>query len=383
MFLIRADGNAFTGAGHLMRCLSVAQELRKLSGNGEEIHFICADPESAALAEEHGFPAHSLGTDYQDMEAELSRWPKLVEELHRHGRRKEACPREEPAALLVDSYYVTDLYLQGLGGMGYVILMEDFGTHRYPVDCVVNYNAPASLEEYQRLYGDRSVDLLIGSSYVPLRQQFAKARGALAQEGRGGEAVCGAPAREGRGGEAARNVLVTTGGGDSENLAGKILERIYRRDMDFHLVMGRFSPHFEKMKKLEQEKANVHIHYNVENMARLMLGCDIAVTAGGSTVYELAALGVPLLCFSYAENQEALADCVGARGIGLSAGAWHRDPGGTLERIGGQFQKLAADSRIRQACSRRGMALTDGEGAERLARALLAGREKHREQIYG
>ncbi len=104
---------------------------------------------------------------------------------------------------------------------------------------------------------------------------------------------------------------------------------------------------------------------------------------GGSTVYELAALGVPLLCFSYAENQEALADCVGARGIGLSAGAWHRDPGGTLERIGGQFQKLAADSRIRQACSRRGMALTDGGGAERLAGALLAGREKHREQIYG
>ena len=78
MFLIRADGNAFTGAGHLMRCLSVAQELRKLSGNGEEIHFICADPESAALAEEHGFPAHSLGTDYQDMEAELSRWPKHI-----------------------------------------------------------------------------------------------------------------------------------------------------------------------------------------------------------------------------------------------------------------------------------------------------------------
>ena len=197
MFLIRADGNAFTGAGHLMRCLSVAQELRKLSGNGEEIHFICADPESAALAEEHGFPAHSLGTDYQDMEAELSRWPKLVEELHRHGRRKEACPREEPAALLVDSYYVTDLYLQGLGGMGYVILMEDFGTHRYPVDCVVNYNAPASLEEYQRLYGDRSVDLLIGSSYVPLRQQFAKARG---RQGRGGGLRCSGPGRQGRGG---------------------------------------------------------------------------------------------------------------------------------------------------------------------------------------
>lgn len=406
MFLIRADGNAFTGAGHLMRCLSVARELRKQSGGREEIHFVCADRESAALAQEQGFPGHSLGTDYRNLEAELPRWPELVDGLRQAG----ICRQEEAAALLVDSYYATDAYLEGLGQYGYVILMEDFGTHPYPVDCVVNYNGPASPEEYRKLYEGRPVELLIGCGYVPLREQFAAARSALAggwgdegvsrdvpaggwvDEGAardvpaGGWSSGGAswdvPAGRRRDGEV-RNVLITAGGGDSENIAGQILERIDRPDLDFHLVIGRFSPHFEKMKALERENPNIHVRYNVENMAELMMGCDIAVTAGGSTIYELAALGVPFLCFSYADNQEALVDYVGARGIALSAGPWHRDSGGTLERIGRQFQLLAADGRKREECSRRGMALTDGRGAERLAEALFSGRKKHGELVYG
>ena len=99
--------------------------------------------------------------------------------------------------------------------------------------------------------------------------------------------------------------------------------------------------------------------------------CRIALTAGGSTVYELAALGVPFICFSCAENQEALVDYIGSNQIACSAGAWHREPDQTLERIGELFGKLAEDAKQREACRSREMAMVDGKGAERLAEELL------------
>lgn len=54
-----------------------------------------------------------------------------------------------------------------------------------------------------------------------------------------------------------------------------------------------------------------------------MAQCQLAVTAGGTTIYELAVLGVPFVCFSYAENQEALTEWLGTQQIAGYAGAWH------------------------------------------------------------
>lgn len=339
MFLIRADGNAEIGAGHLMRCLTVAEELAK-----EHVCFVCADEQSALLARERGFRSHVLGTDYREMESELPLWRRLVETVPGAGAGGRT--------ILADSYHVTDRYLETLGQLGRVVLMEDFGTRCYPVDCVVNYNAPARLSDYEKLYQGRAVRLLIGSRYVPLRRQFR------------------VPVADCRSREEARDILITAGGGDSGNIAGKILEKIYDTDHVFHLVTGRFNPFFHQLKAAEAKFANVHIYYDVADMAGLMLQCDMAVTAGGTTVYELAALGVPFLCFACAENQEALTEYIGRRGIAGAAGAWHRNPEGTLDRLAALFAEWSGSLEMRVLAGERARAMADGRGAVRIAREL-------------
>ena len=77
MVIIRADGNARIGAGHLMRCIAIAEELVLLEGRRAVI-FLCADEPSGDMADEHGFRSYVLGTDYQDMESELPMWRKLA-----------------------------------------------------------------------------------------------------------------------------------------------------------------------------------------------------------------------------------------------------------------------------------------------------------------
>jgi len=356
MFLVRADGNARIGAGHLMRCLAIAEELALLRCR-EEICFVCADEESGAFVSEHGFRSYILGTDPQDMESELPLW----KEQKKKGFLSEEAEGKRNV-LLVDSYHVTDRYLAELKQMGDTVLLDDLGTHPYPVDCVINYNAPACLETYERLYQGQKVRLLIGSRYIPLRRQFW-------------EAAQRPPAWQTEGtpceGDQVKTVLITTGGGDISNIAGKILWKLYREDLEFHLVVGRFSPHFQTMKDLERNYGNLRIHHDVKDMAALMQSCEIALTAGGSTIYELAAVGVPLICFSYAENQEPLTEYLGRTHVAGYAGAWHREPEETLARMRGLFEELLGSRRMREEYSLREGEMVDGRGARRLAEKLV------------
>ena len=405
MFLIRGDGNSRIGIGHLMRCLTIAEEAAALlQGGKEEICFVCADEASEKFIRENGFRTYVLKTDYRDMEAELPFWRDVGmallprqeswkgwqsgEETGKESQSGEGTGKEPQSGegtgtelptkesgkrnitILVDSYYVTDRYLTALGEMGYTVLMDDMGIHRYPVDCVVNYNAQADLQIYESLYRGSSTRLLIGSRYTPLRKQFRRADAASLN------GTASAASVNVTGGTAAaeltvREVLITTGGGDSGNLAGRILKRIYRDDILFHVVTGCFRPDFRNLQELEKEYGQIRLHYDVKDMAGLMRRCQIAVTAGGSTIYELAALGVPFICFSYTENQEALVKYMGEGQIAGSAGAWHKEPDRTLDRIESLFAELVSQPERRQQSRIREMQMVDGEGAGRLALAIL------------
>lgn len=341
MYLIRADGNAKIGAGHLMRCLTIAEALSEKLGGKEEILFVCADEPSGELVRKFGFPVEVLDTDYRNMESELSKWQELQTKIS----------KQTAHVILADSYFVTDTYLQRLGEYGKVFLMDDLQQHTYPVAGVINYNAFAEDAVYRELYGNTSTECIVGSAYVPIRQQFLK------------------PCYEV--GKRVKNVLITTGGGDVDNIAGTMLKTIYQDGICFHLVTGRYNPHLEVLKKMEQEMPGVRIHHDVSDMAGLMAECDIAVTAGGTTIYELAAVGVPLLCFSYAENQEALTTYIGVHGIAGFLGAYHLEKDVVLKKLKGMFEDLCKDVELRKTYSRKEREMIDGKGAKRLAGKLI------------
>lgn len=335
MLIIRADGNAKIGAGHLMRCLTIAAECK------EEVIFFCADRESADFAIERGAKAKVLHSDYQNLESEFPEGAKSPWDLWITSKEN---------TILVDSYYVTDAYLERLKQYGKVVLMDDLQEHTYPVDGVINYNVFASEEKYHSLYAGKDTACYLGGKYVPVRKQFQDAPYIVRNQ--------------------VKQVLITTGGGDVDNIAGQIWEAIYRKDLIFHVLVGRFSPHFEKWQQLAKNHENLQIHFDVKDMASLMEACDLAITAGGSTIYELSAVGVPFICFSYAKNQEALVEYVGEQKIAGSAGAWHLDREACLKKLQELFGQLCTDIRMRENYFKKERILIDGLGAERIAEVL-------------
>lgn len=354
MFLIRADGNAKIGAGHLMRCLTIADELSKLIGS-REILFVCADEQSAELAAGRGYETFVLRSNLQNMEGELSAWEEIPKK------------NKETNVILVDSYFVTNRYLCEVSKYGYVILLDDMGEQRFSVDGVINYNAFVDRQQYKNLYEPGNTDLILGSDYVPIRPQF----------------------REGfyRVREQVENILVTTGGGDVENIAGRILKELQGKItddiIDYNIVIGTFNPHLEEMQELAEASPNIHIYHDVYDMAALMRQCDLAVTAGGSTIYELAAVGVPFICFSYAENQEKITEYLGREGIAYFAGAYHKEGEIVLERIAEQAKELVRDYQKRNVCYLKIKTLTDGAGAERIARLLIERTPMRAQKVKG
>ncbi|MBR5248823.1 MAG: UDP-2,4-diacetamido-2,4,6-trideoxy-beta-L-altropyranose hydrolase [Lachnospiraceae bacterium] len=350
MYYFRADGNAVTGAGHLMRCLTIAEELKKLS-EADEICFLCADEASAELVTQRGFAVRILHTDYRNMEEEL---PVLGEVFGREQKPADQAQWMWKApVILVDSYHVTDAYLEALRLYGRVYLMDDMGKNPYPVDGVINYNAFADKTYYENLYRGRKVVLAIGSEYVPVRPQFLN----VPYEVR----------------EQVKEVLITTGGGDHDNIAAAVLETIQRPGCHYHVIVGQFNPYFSRWKQLELENDLIHVHHNVTDMASLMRQCDLAVTAGGTTIYELAAIGVPFLCFSYAENQEALTTYIGTEKIAGYCGAYHLKPQETLSCMSTLAELMCEDVKA-------GEQDTNVNGVEELAGVVLRRKVYQREK---
>ena len=380
MIWIRADGNSEIGTGHIMRCLSIAAALIE---QGKEVCFVTADEEPTALLIKRNQQFRVLHTDYRDMEAEL---PILLPILQ----------KEQPELVLFDSYFVTDKYLQEIGKYTRTAYIDDKCLAAYPVDTIINYNiyGNASVYEgldaceemsvceemsaFENMSGERisifhrKRNYLMGTAYAPLREEFQNIPYIVRPR--------------------AQNVLITTGGSDKYNLAGQILRAALSASitgsttsadtcvtaeshtgvssLQYHVVSGVFNKNFPELKILEETYPNVHIHQNVTEMAKLMQECDIAVSAGGSTMYELCAVGVPIICFSFVDNQEQIVEAFVQKGLVIYGGNYLTEKEALVENVVKNMRSLVTDKEKRAYYSGMERKLADGMGAMRIAKAL-------------
>lgn len=367
MVVIRADANSKIGMGHVMRCLSVADALLK---RGEEVLFVTADDTPVPLLTKKGVPYRVLHTDYADMEAELPELWEVLRELPQGAESPDAVLAQKNTSILVDSYYVTEKYLAALKKRITTIYMDDIYAFSYPVDMLINYNIYGEEMGYEKDAAFADTKLLLGANYVPLREEFSAGAGYVqSRKALSLGAANVMPAEEG-------GILITTGGSDSFNLAGQLLMEAMKYDAlkekEYHVVSGSLNPHIGELQALAQKHENIHIHCNVTNMAELMAESEVALSAGGSTLYELCAVGVPVIAFSFAENQERLVQTFVKRGIAQYGGNYRTDGNKMIQNTIAGLEKLCGDEALKTEYRRKALQLVDGRGAERIAEALLS-----------
>lgn len=353
MVVIRADANSKIGMGHVMRCLSVADALVK---RGEEVLFVTADDTPVPLLTKKGIPYRVLHTDYADMEAELPELWEVLRELPQGAESPEEALPQRNTFILVDSYYVTEKYLAALKKRITTIYMDDIYAFSYPVDMLINYNIYGEEMGYEKDAAFADTKLLLGTEYVPLREEFS--------------------AGEQQRTAADGGILITTGGSDSFNLAGQLLMEAMKYDAlkekEYHAVSGSLNPHIGELQALAEKHENIHIHCNVTNMAELMAESEVALSAGGSTLYELCAMGVPVIAFSFAENQERLVQTFVKRGIAQYGGNYRTDGNKMIQNTIAGLETLLENENLRAEYRKKARTLVDGKGAVRIAEAILS-----------
>lgn len=288
IIFIRTDGNATIATGHLVRCLCIAQTLENL---GKKVCFLVSDEESenllkhlsSSIFSDFIFSYETLrleSAEYDHLESEL---PELIFLLKTYVS----------PVLFIDSYYVTPTYFEALSPYAKLAYMDDLLFFDYDVDLVINYDViPLNKWNSYKQFYSKAKKCLLGAEYTPLRPQFQNCLFQIKEN--------------------IQDILITTGGSDPYGFCESMILSFLSKNpgITLHIVIGKLFSQttITALEKLASQSSFIKLHRNVSNMAELMKQCDFAVSAAGTTLYELCAIGVPAISFTFADNQIIMAE---------------------------------------------------------------------------
>ena len=307
--VMRVDASLEIGSGHVMRCLTLADELRS---RGAEVHFICRDHPGnlVALIAERGYSYVGLETPTSGYLAPAGdtnhaawlavSWQQDAEET------VAALPSGGVDWLVIDHYALDRRWEERLRPhVGKIMVIDDLADRPHACDLLLDQNLYRDLELRYNDLVPAACQRLLGPRYALLRSEFALARKQLRQ-------------RDGQ----VRRILVFFGGVDPANETSKALQALIAVNLQgvaVDVVVGGGNPHKDEIEALCVING---FSYNcqVSNMAELMAAADLAIGGGGTATWERCAVGLPSLVMVLADNQRELAHYGAQSGLCLSLG---------------------------------------------------------------
>jgi UDP-2,4-diacetamido-2,4,6-trideoxy-beta-L-altropyranose hydrolase len=340
ILVIRADASTAIGTGHVLRCVALAQEWQSADGQA----LFCMQRTGQSIVRR--LESEGIDIAYTDTVPGSCGDAKELVEL---------CRRVGAAALVIDGYQFGSDYQRIATEANIPTLCVDDHGHagHYFTDFVLNQNTSVSA----LLYASREpyTQLLLGSDYALLRREFIQ-RGRIRRIQR------------------ARNhavrLLVTMGGSDPGNFTSLVIAALGQLDctnLEIRILVGGENPHIDALQQLRAQ-ARFQICHNVSDVPGLLAWADLVVSAAGTTCWELAYLGVPMVLVAIADNQLGIASTLAERGIAIDVG-WYADPT-VMRTITKAVTRLIKDEALRCRMSEEGRKLIDGLGAARVV-ALL------------
>ena len=336
--LVRVEAGSRVGLGHLQRCLALASAIR---GQGIECAFLAADePAVQGRIRGSGFTAIPL----KDVE------PGSEDDL---TAALEIAAQERCSGVVVDSYRIDERYLSELRAARLVVTVID-DTARFPIGCHLVVNGGVEAESVANRPSASDTRFLLGPRYAML-----------------GEGFWNVEPEPRKVADEVKEVLVMMGGADGCNLTPAVLGALdsLRGDFSVTAVIG---PFFENGAEVEAIASRCHRRVRLVripgSVQSLMLKADLAISAAGQTLYELAATGTPAVAAQVAENQADNLRGFSRHGVISPISFGGREQ---FQRVLAQvLSPLLTCPHRRQQMSQAGQRLVDGLGAKRVAAVM-------------
>jgi len=337
----RTDASIDIGTGHVMRCLALAEELKR---SGASVSFICCEDRGNLIEhiEKKGYDMHHLPSGIDT---------KTDSHLTQELLKKQPIKIDW---LIIDHYDIDISWESSLREfVRKIMVIDDLANRKHDCDILLDQNYNKNGSRYDGLVPENCVQLL-GPEYALLRPQFREVRENFKREN-----------------NEVKRVLVFMGGADPSNETGKVLKAIKllnRDNIAVDVVIGASNPFKNEIENIAQKMPGTVCHFNVSNMAEPMSSADIGIGASGTSTWERCCVGLPSIVMILADNQKEIAEELEKEGVVVNLG-WHEYI--KEADIEDRIKHLIATPRKMKEMSVRGMKMVDGRGAERVANALI------------
>lgn len=305
--VIRSDASLNIGAGHIMRCLTLAKALVE---DGATVEFICREHPGHLIEKirQEGFCVHTLPVEAFDYSDSDTVQHKLFHADWLGASQQQDAEQCRPVLenimpdwLVVDHYAIDHIWQARLSDcFKKLMVIDDLGDRKHVCDLLLDQNYGAAPDKYHDLVPE-TCKTLTGTDYALLRPEFAQWRAISLKRRDVSKRI--------------NNLLITLGGVDPDNYTGAILAQLAKTslpdDIEITVVMGATAPH---IKAIQAQAMNMPVKTlvktNVTNMAELMSNADLAIGAAGATTWERCCLGLPTIQLVIAENQRQIAEAL-------------------------------------------------------------------------
>lgn len=360
-FVFRCDASLQIGTGHVMRCLTLANALKK---KGHECTFICKAHAGHLIEKikQSGFQAYVIGNNHI-IDKSLLNEDNTLFHANWLGATQQQDAQDCLAILgqlqvdwLIVDHYALDKTWQQILRPYYkkLMIIDDLGDREHLADLLLDQNYGSTFEKYKSLVPE-SCTVLMGTKFALLRPEFAMWRDFSLKRRKNEIQV--------------KNILITLGGVDPDNYTSKILEQLAKTKLSSQVVitvvMGATAPHLQAVQQqaaIMPMPVKTTVEVNVSNMAELMSNADLAIGAAGATTWERCCLGLPTIQLITAENQRQIAEDLAADYVIK-----------LIENISEITQLITTIEHWLLPIVIRAQSITDGLGAERVVSNILEG----------
>lgn len=352
--IFRADASLQIGTGHVMRCLTLAEELRRRNAH---VQFVCRAHSGhlGDMISRKGFALTLLPAPKQSVQTvkqndDYAEWLGLSQKddaLQTIG----SLVGKQIDWVIVDHYSLDQKWETMIRSYAErIMVVDDLANRVHDCDLLLDQNLYADMETRYTNLVQSSCKLLLGPNYTLLRREFIKARKNLRTR-------CGVLKR----------ILIFFSGTDISNETAKAIRAVKSLELQVivDVVVGTANPHNESIKQECDTQDNFYFYEQTDKMATLMAQADLAIGAGGSTIWERCYLGLPAIVTILANNQEKLVNDVAQTGAVINLGWADKVSSDTYQQVLSSLDKTTLTKMSIVALS-----LLDGDGCTNVSRFL-------------
>jgi UDP-2,4-diacetamido-2,4,6-trideoxy-beta-L-altropyranose hydrolase len=327
-FAFRIDASKVTGIGHLMRCLALTEELKR---RRRKCHFLIRTDEENIIHKIENYQAeyHKIVSNRIN---EVNEVIKILKDNNINW-------------IFTDSYDIDSDYIRKLKIENFKVLsIDDNALIHYFSDVVVNQNIGAEKLDFS---SEKYTKFLLGTKYVMMRDELLKRE-------------------EKKYRDTVEKLLITFGGADKDNFTLEILKSLesINENIEVIVILGPFNQFYDRIYNfIKDANYKAQLNKSPENMTDIYLQSDIAISAGGTSCYELAYFGIPNIIITIAKNQLRIAKELDNQELSIYLG--HKGSVSNL-KIKENVNELIKNHNKRKTMSENGMKIVDGKGKHRV-----------------